>query len=158
MPTIRVDLKDLSKKFDEASEEIKAAMVRGLESGVMRGQVIVMKESPVDTGLYRSSWQTQKIADGHMQLGNSAPHAPAIEFGTRPHKPPLAPLLAWAKRVLKDPSQPPNYSAEVRGLAVGVQKKIEREGQAPRHVLTNAIPKIIDAVNEEVKRELNGVG
>jgi hypothetical protein len=157
MPTIKVDIRDFSKEWAKAVPKMREAMGRGLLSGVLQGQVLVMQNSPVDTGLYQSSWDTRKISDTRVQLGNSAPHAPVIEYGARPHRPPLRPLLAWAKRVLKDPSAPPNYSPNVWKLARGTQNKIAKYGQPPKRILTNAIPNIVKFIKNNIRKELDAV-
>jgi hypothetical protein len=154
MPKISVALKGFSKAWDAAFGDKRRAMEEGLVSGVMRGQVIVMDNSPVDTGLYQASWDTRLVGPGEAHLGNTAPHAPIIEYGARPHTPPLGPLLAWAKRVLQDPSQPPKYSSAVWKLAKGTQNKIRKHGQKPQHVLTNAIPQIEKLIKIEIKRRI----
>lgn len=112
----------------------------------------LVRLSPVDTGLYAQSWDLE-IAELYVAVGNYAPHAPIIEFGARPFKPPLRPLLEWAKRVLKDPSQPEEgYSSEVWALAIYTQRKIEREGMAPKAVLQNAMPVIIENIRAALGR------
>lgn len=136
------------RDFTEASlEEQRVAVV----SGIVRSIPDIVAASPVDTGQYANSWDFTET-EKSVILGNYAPHAPIIEKGARPFTPPMAPLLAWAKRVLKDPSQPPNYSPEVWSLAKGVQNKIAREGMKPRNVLENMIPEIIKNILEELKR------
>lgn len=124
----------------------KDAVVRG----VARSIPDLVAASPVDTGLYAQSWRMTSD-EKSVVLGNDAPHAPVIEFGARPFSPPIEPLLAWAKRVLGDASQPPEYSKEVRSLAWGVKKKIEQYGMEPRHVLTNLLDKIIDNIISELQ-------
>jgi len=63
-------------------------------------------------------------------------------------------LLDWAKRVLKDPSQPPRYSDRVWSLAKYTQEKIKREGMKPRHVLQNAMEEILKNVRFEIEAVL----
>lgn len=113
--------------------------------------VELVKKSPVDTGLFAQSWE-MVATDSQVSLGNSAPYAKIIEMGARPFTPPIGPLLAWAKRVLQDPSQPPQYSTEVRNLAYGVQKKIAQFGMKPHRLLEQSIEAIMDRVAERVRR------
>ena len=54
--------------------------------------------------------------------------------------------------MLKDPSQPPNYSNRVWALAKGTQNKIAKEGIKPRHVMEKLIPKIIANIKAEMER------
>ena len=124
---------------------------RAVANGVVASVPDMVAHSPVDTGQYASSWAFD-INDESAILGNFAPHAPIIEKGARPFTPPLGPLLAWAKRVLKDPSHPPDYSSEVWGLAIGVQKKIAAEGMKPKNILGNSIPMIIENIRRELQR------
>ena len=153
MPTKRVELKDFAKELESFTKATLAEQKKATASGIARSIPELVRTSPVDTGLYAQSWDFT-VTEESAILGNYAPHAPIIEFGARPFTPPLGPLLAWAKRVLKDPSQPPEYSEAVWALAVGTQKKIQASGMAPRSVLKNALPSII----ENIKKELEALG
>ncbi len=142
---------DEIKGFTESTlEKQKKAVIRGLTRSIPD----LVKASPVDTGLYAQSWDIQLTKESGT-IGNTAPHAPIIEYGARPFKAPIVPLLQWAKRVLKDPSQPPQYSEAVRRLAYGTQAKIQKEGMKPRSVLQNTMPKIMANIKAEFER-LNG--
>jgi hypothetical protein len=148
MATKVVNLKDFSKElgeFTKASLEMQRAAVT---RGVARSIPDLVAASPVDTGRYASSWSFTETETSAI-LGNTAPHSAMIEYGSRPFTPPIRPLLEWAKRVLQDPSQPPNYSSEVWALAKGTQKKIAKYGMEPKAILENAIPKIIENIRLE---------
>ena len=149
-----VSLKDFQKELGAFTkkqiEDLKHATLLGIAASVPH----LVETSPVDTGLYAQSWGFNKEEWGAV-VGNFAPHSPIIEFGARPFTPPIDPLLAWAKRVLRDSSQPPDYSPEVWALAKGTQKKIAAEGMKPRSVLEKAIPKIIENIKAEY-RKMNG--
>ena len=148
---IKVDLKDFPKVLKKYGNEMKSELRRATAKAVITSIPDIKKRSPVDTGEYVSSWDV-RIDEKKVSLGNFAPHGPIIEYGARPFTPPLKPLLAWAKRVLRDPSQPPEYSKEVWQLARGVQGKIRREGMKPRHVLSKEIPRITRKVIDEMER------
>lgn len=147
----RINLSDFSKEIrnfqERSSEELKAAM----KAGVLRSFRGLVESSPVDTGEYAASWDFSE-SERAVMLGNYAPHASIIEYGARPFTPPIGPLLAWAKRVLQDGSQAPNYSSEVWALAKGTQKKIAEKGMMPRHVLKKELPSIINNILKEVDR------
>lgn len=147
----RVNLEDFGKElkgFSKLSlEKKRKAVVRG----VARSLPDLIAASPVDTGLYAASWMFTET-ENSVILGNYAPYAGIIEYGARPHAVPIKPLLAWAKRVLQSDSQPPNYESKVWALAKSVQQKIMKFGQQPRHIMEDAIPKIIGNIREELKR------
>jgi hypothetical protein len=150
VPVKTVNLKDFAKELNvrtkEEAERLRVAILDGCLESIPQ----LVKDSPVDTGLYAQSWEVTKTEMGAM-LENHAPHSAIIEYGARPFTPPIAPLLAWAKRVLKDPSQPPKYSSHVWALAKYTQNKIAEKGMQPKHILENAIPMII----ENIKRSYN---
>lgn len=151
MATKTVKLENFAKElegFTEATLEQQKAAVVG---GVIRSIPDLVAASPVDTGMYANSWDFTET-EKSVILGNYAPHAPIIEKGARPFRPPITPLLAWAKRVLKSPSQPPNYDEKVRSLAYATQKKIEQYGMKPKNILENALPMILENIKEELKR------
>lgn len=152
MSTVRVNLKDFSKelgKFTNATlEQQKQAVARGIARSIPD----LVASSPVDTGLYAQSWDFT-IDEEKAVIGNYAPYAGIIEYGARPFTPPIQPLLAWAKRVLNNGSQPPNYDSDVWALAKYTQKKISERGMEPRHVMENMIPTIIENIRKEFEHE-----
>jgi hypothetical protein len=146
-----VQLKDFAKEFKKfqkmALQEQKATVAKGIIDYYPE----IIKNSPVDTGLFAQSWDLQE-SEKSILLGNYAPHAPIIEYGARPFKPPIMPLLAWAKRVLQDPSQPPSYSSQVWALATYTQQKIEKVGMKPHNIMEKAIPEIINNIRDELRK------
>jgi len=136
------------KEWSNATIDKQRAAVQG---GIMQSIPDLVAASPVDTGLYAASWDFT-IDEKSAILGNYAPHAAIIERGARPFTPPLKPLLAWAKRVLKSASQPPEYDDRVWALARGTQKKISEHGIEPRHILENMLPQILENIKQELKK------
>jgi hypothetical protein len=151
MTTKTVLLNDFAKELGEFSDRHIEEIKQGIARGVVDSIPTLIEKSPVDTGLYAQSWDFS-VTEKSVILGNTAPHAPIIEKGARPFTPPLKPLLAWAKRVLRDSSQPPNYSSAVWGLARYTQAKIAKEGMKPRHILEESLPLIIANIKKELER------
>lgn len=150
MATKTIELKDLAEELGAFTEEHLQDLRKATALGAARSIPDLVAASPVDTGLYAASWDFS-VDERAAVIGNTAPHAPIIEDGARPFTPPIGPLLAWAKRVLRDPSQPPQYSEEVRRLAYGTQKKIQAVGMRPRKILENMIPTILENIKREYK-------
>lgn len=146
-----VALKDLANELGAVTEAHLQNLKHATALGVAKSIPHLVETSPIDTGLYAQSWDFT-VTEKAVILGNYAPHAPIIEYGARPFTPPIGPLLAWAKRVLQDPSQPPDYSDRVWALAKGTQKKISEQGMKPRKVLENAIPTIIANIKQEYQK------
>ncbi len=76
----------------------------------------------LDTGELRNSCEFDKKA---LLLGVAAPHGAFLEVGTRPHMPPIEPLVEWAKRKFS-----PNRRKRGKRRAGTVARKKGR-GEAP---------------------------
>lgn len=167
-----VNLEDLSAELGEFAKMSLAKKRAAVARGVAKSIPDLVAASPVDTGLYAQSWNFT-VLEKSVILGNSAPYAGIIEYGARPFTPPIGPLLAWAKRVLTgqktaagttiqtgQPAQRTGtgttnlngegYSPEVWALAKRTQFKISKVGMAPRHIMENAIPGIIENIRQEM--------
>ena len=151
MATKTVRLENFAKERKGFTEKSPEEQQKAVTSGLLRSIPELVKASPVDTGQYASSWDFTQ-SEKSIILGNYAPHAPIIERGARPFTPPIKPLLAWAKRVLRSSSQPPNYDSQVWALAKATQNKIAAEGMKPRNVLEKMLPKILANIREELNR------
>lgn len=144
-----VPLELFAKRLGQfTKEELLPMQKKAVIQGIAKSIPLLVEASPVDTGLYAQSWDFT-YDEKSAVLGNYAPHAPIIEDGARPFTPPIAPLLAWAKRILQDPSQPPEYSDAVWALAKYTQNKISEQGITPRHVLGNNLDAIIRNIKQE---------
>lgn len=84
--------------------QLEAACIRGLRSAALRGVGEVVKQidktvpyPPVDTGAMRQSVGVEATPEG-ADLFVNAPQAADVEYGTRPHMPPLGPILVWVRR------------------------------------------------------------
>jgi hypothetical protein len=60
------------------------------------GVSVVKRRVPVAFGDLRESVKPEERVDG-AAIVVDAPHAAPVETGSRPHTPPLAPLVAWVK-------------------------------------------------------------
>ncbi len=135
---------ELKKYAENDIEKYKISIVDAL----LKNMKTLVEASPVDTGLYAQSWDlilTEKSA----VLGNYAPHAAIIEFGARPFRPPMKPLLDWARRVLKKAE----YDSHVWALAKYTQNKIAEQGMKPRHILTDTLDKIVNDIRINLRKK-----
>lgn len=138
--------------------ELADATVRGLRSAALRGVGIVVQEidnakphPAVNNGQLRQSVKYHALPDG-AEIVVEAPHAPMIEYGTRPFTPPLAPLVAWVLRKgFADTEQ------EAIRIARGVQRAIAARGIEPRHFFAKAMARVRVIAVQEVKRELEAL-
>lgn len=142
-----VTLDKFSKELRSYAEDNVEAYKLSVIDALQKNLRILVENSPVDTGLYAQSWDLI-ITEKNALLGNYAPHAGIIEFGARPFRPPLKPLLDWARRVLKKP----DFTSEVWALARYTQNKIEEKGMEPKHILTDSLDKIVNDIRINLRK------
>jgi hypothetical protein len=102
--TRTISIRDFLELQQHLPARIEAACIKGLRSAATRGVGAVVKELDtaepypgVDTGATRQSATAEPIPEGAVMSVNT-PQAAWLEFGTRPHMPPLGPILLWVTR------------------------------------------------------------
>lgn len=114
------------KRYERAG---KAAMRRAMPLLVRYVKQEISALDVVDTGEMRNSVEMDTKA---LQVGVTAPHGGFMEVGTRPHMPPIAPLVEWAKRKFSPNRKKPSGR---RGKKTGRKKgQGERASEANRLV------------------------
>lgn len=129
------------------------------------GAEILAGAAPVDAGILKSSFHVEATADG-ARIVVDAPHAGIVELGSRPHMPPLQPLIDWVKRHGKALGLPRTRtrnaqgrfiaSPEVLQFARALQHKIAREGTRPTYFIRKSLPALARALSEELARGAGG--
>lgn len=97
MATYNVNLADFQGVFLRRELARAARVERSVEYAARDGVAVVRAEAPKDLGHVANSVHAT-LGAGGPEIVVDAPHAAALEVGSRPHMPPLAPLVAWAKR------------------------------------------------------------
>lgn len=103
-----------------------------------------MKPPGIDTGALVGSLKVRH-GPGSALVYSDVKHSVYIEFGTRPHFPPIAPLLAWVKRKLHVSEK------QAYGVARKVQSNIGKRGTPPRPFLGNAFAVVRSRLVAQVK-------
>lgn len=132
----------LRKLLKKKQQRIKKEAAR---KTVEYAVVLIKENSPVALGdLIKSvhAEGTKAIVD--------APHSVAVEIGSRPHMPPLEPLIEWAKQ---QPSTA--FGGDPEALARAVQHAISVNGTKPTFFVRNQISKIGLKYLEEIRTALD---
>lgn len=90
---------------------------RAVERTADAGRLVVYANAPVAFGEVREGLIDEKTSAG-ARIAATAPHSAAVETGSRPHFPPLEPLIAWVKL------------RGMQGLEVAAQGRIPKGHQA----------------------------
>lgn len=153
----QVTLEQFADILDGMPAEIEQAGIRALRSAALRGVGFVVEEidrakpyPPVNFGQLRQATRYAPLPRGG-QVFNDAPHFPFMEYGTRPHMPPIAPLVVWATRKFMVEEE------EAKAIAWAVALKIAREGIEPRGFFAKAMARMREIVPDEIMHELEAI-
>lgn len=174
-----ITLHEYAKGVDELGDRIGAAAMKGVRSAARRLHAMIIEElhkpgafgqnAPHDTGELQRSIKTVRIGAKSLTIDDivltwqeeegyevflDAPHAAFIEYGTRPHHPPLEPLAEWAYRKgIADTEE------EALEVASAIAWKIAKYGTLPYHFFERALHrfKSEDVLKREVEHEISRV-
>lgn len=149
-------LADFPQVVAKLPEKFQAAAIVGLRSSAARlvGYTVeeIRKAEAVATGELMRSVRSYSVQDGAVVVVE-APHARHVEWGTRPHWAPIAPLIDWARMK----AGPGASDTEIRAIAFAVRAKIARDGTAPRRFFAKASARIKPEVVRHIVAEWNKI-
>lgn len=87
---------ELKRKLRSSRADKPVARFLDRSATFLQGQA--RKHAPVDTGRLRNSIGTESLNSRLRSVGTNLDYAEPVEFGSRPHYPPLNALWGWAKR------------------------------------------------------------
>lgn len=130
--SIKTDIKglqQLSKDFPEASRQARFGRIT---EALMFLQGVIKDLTPVGAGPYHlrdTIFPKVEMGEPVMGiLGTPAPYGEAIELGTKPHFPPVAPILFWVENKLGLSGK------EALSAAYAIVRKIGKTGTYGTHM------------------------
>jgi len=126
-------------------------------------EALAKEKTPVFTGLLRDSIAAKKPVVENMGLigvvGSPIKYAIAVELGSAPHFPPIAPLQEWAFRKLKgnqklSKKKARQTNADAKDFAMKIAWKIKARGTKGHFMMTNAFKAATGQVNGILNRAL----
>jgi len=102
--SVQVQDKALRAALDRAGRDILPALMPAM----WQAELLLMREirdrTPAASGITRESIQAKEpVVIGDVligEVGSSQPHIEYVELGTKPHRPPIAPIEAWVRTKL----------------------------------------------------------
>lgn len=140
-------LEEAVKTFQNADKIIQQEFKTAMSKSTIKVASAAKKGAPVGvSGELRASI-TSKVTpigarDVEGRVGSPLPYAVYVEMGTRPHYPPLEPLVLWVQRKLS-----PSNDWQAVMIARAIQLKIGRVGTKGVKFLEAAINDTEDDVN-----------
>jgi len=111
--------------FAQAPDIAREELLRAVTEADSLLEREVREATPTAHGLLRAGmFHTEQVSESGVigVVGSPLNYAEPVELGTRPHFPPIEPLIDWVKVKLGVPEK------EARGVAFLVARKIARSG------------------------------
>ncbi len=141
---IRIDfseIRQLQANYERSPEIVREELLRAmtesdllLEREVQDGEAMTKATA---SGLLRASITHEQRVEGlgvEGFVGSPLNYVRPVELGTRPHFPPLEPLMDWVRLRF-----PVRSDAEVRSIAYLVARKISRVGTKGKEIFGRAL-------------------
>lgn len=153
-------LGQLQRALEQAPAQATRALLTAMTRAVLLLQREVMDSLPSHSGLTRASVGADAFVQGAGVLGvvgSSQPVAAFLEFGTRPHMPPVQALEGWVRDKLG------LNGADARRVAFLVARKIARKGAPALKLFEKAlahnrgqINTLFETACADLARQMNG--
>ena len=156
------EVKELAKKYGRAPEILQRETLRTMHEVVGLTERAVVFSTPVGaTGELRGSieglvTETREGIEGRVAVtGPAMAYVDPVEFGSRPHWPPVDPIRFWVLRKLGVPVD------EVPSVAFLVSRKISRVGTPAQKMFSQgwleAEPKVMSMFAVMCYRAVEGI-
>ena len=153
-----IDLSDFGKELQKIPKEVQKVAINTVYDVALQKLQDLVEKTPVDTGALANSWEVVKNPlepEPSVILGNFQKYATImLESGAKPFTPNYKALHEWAARKLKKPMSDP----EVKRLAGGTFRKIQREGITAKFIFSDfledvLIPEIRNKIYENLNKD-----
>jgi hypothetical protein len=117
----------VSRAFARGPEIVLEELAIAVGNSMEYLQREAQENTPTDLGTLRQAFIPDTYVSPQLDavfgtLTNPLPYALPVEMGTKPHYPPITPLIGWVERKLD------LFGAEAEAAARGIQRKIGRFG------------------------------
>ncbi len=181
VPVLRQQLSKLLVKHNkERNRRVRAAVVRSAIGGkkyIAEHTIPIAFQELVESLEVRFRANAKGEGPARAQIVATAPHAEAVEKGSRPHLPPLEPILRWVKlrgmqglrsrkrlRGSTSAYHATRVATLIRGMERGgavpvdaperiaraIQHAIAQKGTKPHRFMLRAVPFVVHLLFEEV--------
>lgn len=156
----RVSAHSVGVVWRGTAADARGAASVGLLRAALRGVLIVAQDTPADSGEARAAWRVEPgTATEPARLVNDAPHIGILELGSRPHRPPLIPILRWLVRKIgadgnggrRTFTTLKEVDGEVLARARAIQAKIARDGTRAAGMVAKNLDKLALIARDEVE-------
>lgn len=131
------ELERMAAAFARAPALATQVFAQAMDESVLMMQREITSASPVGAGgQLRNSWSSDVNLQGVTVVGlvgTPIEYAEAVELGTRPHFPPVAPIQDWVESKLG------LQGKEARSVAFAIATKISKVGTKPQYIVRDQV-------------------
>jgi len=160
-----IDVRELKEVQREIEQKIKdlhgPEMLLAIRTATLLVQRDAKINAPVNTGRLRASIVPSVMSHGDVIegiVGSNVTYAPYVEFGTKPHWPPLAPIMRWVHlkklagtysiKTKRRTGGATRQRSEDYIVAKWIQKAIAERGTKPQEYLKKAFEKNVPRIQQ----------
>lgn len=129
-------LEALRRGFEQAPEVARRELLVAMTEATLVLQADLVGAWPEHTGVSRARITSDAFSTPTGVLGvvgSDAPVVAFVELGTRPHFPPMEPLIQWVADILG------KTGPAGEAVARGIQRKIGRQGSQGKFLMREAV-------------------
>jgi hypothetical protein len=146
---MKINMRQLPAMLKREVGARSKAVINAQRRAATRAVPLLAALTPVDLGEMKDGWYAQNTTRGAI-VGNDAPHAAFIEFGTRPHPVSVegqAKIRAWVLRKISSANE-----GNADSITFAICKKIRERGSKPHWIIKKNMPKIMRILRDELKK------
>jgi HK97 gp10 family phage protein len=136
-------LDEAIRLLDAFPETVKTQVAATLATAAYETEAEAKRLAAVDTGGMRSAIRARQVGPLEWEVRSPRPGV-YVEFGTRPHFPPLAPITAWARR------------HGIEKAAFAIARKISRVGTRAQPFMRPALEKVMPRIRQMIDQIARG--
>lgn len=141
---------ELRRAMDQTVKDLSGGpMLEAMKKSTLLVVGTARKEAKSDRGVYRNSITPAVSQNGKRVegiVGSNLAYAPFAMLDTKPHWPPIAPILAWVRRKRLAKGSGKKRSQEERGIAFMIARRISRKGTKGDHALEKGIDQNVNGI------------
>jgi hypothetical protein len=159
---LKVDLKDIERLSKEAPEVSRSVRISKITEAVNLLERAISMLTPIGAGPTHLRSTIFNRVDMYGEtisgtIGTPAIYGEAVEYGTKPHFPPVAPIQHWVERKLGISGK------DAKTVAFLIARKISKHGTKGAHMFEKGfadnearIRRMLESIPEEIVRRLKG--
>jgi len=129
---VQVDRQSLDASIRRILERIGDEIIEEAQHNIAQQDLIETGYLLSDS--FEKRWDD---VDGSLLVGSKASYAAYVEYGARPHFPPILPILRWVEKVKGE------YGTAAKKSAYAIANHIARYGQKATFFFRDAVLKVV---------------